>query len=347
MPVLLSRFCFIFTASLCFALTSHADNAPSGSITTATVKQIQSPQLRILDATIEAVHKATVSAQTRGRIIEITVDVDDYVSKGAVIIRMRDKGQRAAFNAAEARFEEAQADHKRIKEVYAKKLVAKAMLDKAEASLKARRANMAQAEEALEHTLVRAPYSGIVVKRHVEVGEVARVGQKLMTGLSLEKLRATVNLPQSLIHDVRKYKKAWVWVGKQKDKKVASASLTISSFADPVTRTFAVRVNLAASDLQIYPGMHTKVAFLTGEITRMVIPVSAVVHRSEVTGVYVQDESKNIRFRYVRVGELLDDKQIEILAGLVVGESVILDPVRATNLRSTDKDSAATPAQKD
>ena len=106
------------------------------------VQQIKVPQLRVVDATIEAVHQATVSAQTGGRIIEILADVDDYVEKGAVILRMRDKEQRSAFDAAKARFEEAEAEFKRVSEVYEKKLVAKAALDKAQAQLKATRAAM-------------------------------------------------------------------------------------------------------------------------------------------------------------------------------------------------------------
>jgi RND family efflux transporter MFP subunit len=322
---------------VCIALLCYAPIIHSQDLSTAPVQRLQRPELRVIDATIEAVQQATVSAQTSGRIMEITVDVDDYVPKGTVIIRLRDKEQRAAFNAAKARFEEAEAEYKRVKEIYGRKLVAKAALDKAEAQLKATRAAMEQAQEALEHTLVRAPYSGIVVKRHVEVGETARVGQALMTGLSLEKLRATVDLPQSLIHAVRKHQKAWVWVGKDKNRKVEAASLTISPFADSASHTFLVRVNLSASDLDIYPGMHTKVAFLVGETSSLAIPASAVVRRSEVTGVYVVDNNQRLQFRQVRVGAKLDDGLIEVLAGLNQSENIMLDPVSATNLRDTQK----------
>ena len=101
--------------------------------TSVVVKEVQIPQLRVVDATIEAVQQATVSAQTSGRIIEINVDVDDYVEKGTVILRMRDKDQRAAFDAARARFEEAEAEYQRVKDVFEKKLVAQAALDRASA----------------------------------------------------------------------------------------------------------------------------------------------------------------------------------------------------------------------
>lgn len=306
-----------------------AGSAFADDLPTAAVQQVEMPQLSLVDATIEAAQQATVSAQTTGRIIEINVDVDDYVEKGAVIIRLRDKEQRAAYDAAKARFEEAEAEFKRIKEVYARKLVAKAALDKAEAQLKATRAAMDQAQEALDHTVIRAPYSGIVVKRLVEVGETARPGQPLMTGLSLEKLRAVVNLPQSLIYTVRQHQTAWVWVGVNRDTQVKAESLTISPFADPDSHTFLVRVNLPLGDHHIYPGMYTKVAFVSGTASRLVIPAQAVAHRSEVTAVYVKDAKGALSFRQVRVGEALPENQIEVLAGLSAGENVVLDPVAA------------------
>lgn len=315
---------------------------------TTTVKALELPEFRVVDATIEAVQQATVSAQTSGRIIEITVDVDDYVTKGSVIIRLRDKSQRAAFKVAQARYEEAQSEYKRVKEVFGKKLVARAALDKAEAQLKTTQARREEAREALENTMIRAPYSGIVVKRLVQVGETARVGQKLMTGLSLEKLRAVVELPQSLVHFVRRHKQTWVWVGKDLSTRIKAESLTISPFADKDSHTFLVRVNLPTGDYQVYPGMHTKVAFLTGKRSSLVIPERAIARRSEVTGVYVKEKDK-IRFRYVRPGKLIEGQQREILSGLSVGEIVLLDPIKAmAAIKSATTSSAtATAASKD
>lgn len=298
----------------------------------ALVRSQTYPELRIVDAVIEAVDQATVSAQTQGRIVEITVDVDDYVAKNTIIMRLRDVEQRAAYNAAKAQYDEANADYSRTQEIYTKKLIAKSVLDKAEARRKAAQAKLDQAREALEHTRVRAPYSGIVVKRHVEVGENARVGQKLMTGLSLEKLRARVELPQSMIYKVRKFQKAWVLSPDNAENRIEASSLTISPFADPLSHTFSVRVNLPTGDHHIYPGMYTKVAFLIGEAKHMVIPATAVIHRSEVTAVYVEGENKQLQFRQIRPGRRFDTDNIEVLAGLSEGEKVYLYPAKAAAL---------------
>ncbi len=282
----------------------------------------------VVDALIEAVFQTTVSAQTSGRITEVMVDVDDYVNKGDVILRLRDKEQRAALKAAEARAEEAKAAFTRMQELLQKKLVSQAEYDKAQAGLKAANAASEQAQEQLEYTVVRAPYSGIVVKRHVEPGESVNPGKPLMTGLSLESLRAVANVPQRHIEAVRQLQRARVLLSEDGAGSVAGVKLTISPFADAATHTFKVRVDLPQGRHGVYPGMFVKVAFVTGEEQRLTVPVAAVVHRSEVTGVYVL-QGDRISFRHIRTGRPLAGGRIEVLAGLDAGEEVALDPIRA------------------
>ncbi len=315
--------------ALVLVIVTSPPGAEAAELATAEARYVQTSQERILDAVIEAVKQATVSAQTSGRVIEINFDVDDYVDKGSILLRFRDKEQRARFDSAQAGFEEAQSDFKRTTELFEKKLVAKALLDKAEARLKAARAERDQARENLEHTQVRAPYSGIVVQRHIEIGETAAVGQKLFTGLSLESLRATVNVPQDIINVIRDKQQASVSLDRDDSKRVPAESLTISPYADPVTHTFTVRVNLPAGDYQVYPGMFVKVAFGLDEIQQLIVPASAVSQRSEVSAVYVVDDKQQVHYRQVRVGRQLNPEQVVILAGLNDGERVALDPIKA------------------
>lgn len=282
----------------------------------------------VVNAVIEAVQRATVSAQTSGRVVEVNFDTDDYVTKGSVLIRFRDAEQRAALKAAQARHAEAEAEFNRIKDIYEKQLVAKSAFDRAEAAFKAARAGLDQAQEQLEHTVVRAPYSGIVVKRHIEVGEVANPGQALMTGLSLERLRAVADVPQAHIDTLRSLSRARVLVPDGAGS-VEGGKLTISPYADAVSHTFKVRVDLPPGQHGVYPGMFAKVAFAVGEEARLLVPAAAVVHRSEVTAVYVVGAGDRISLRQIRTGRTLPDGSVEVLAGLAADERVALDPIRA------------------
>jgi hypothetical protein len=75
--------------------------------------------------------------------------------------------------------------------------------------------------------------------------------------------------------------------------------------------------------------MYVKVGLVIGEADRLLVPVSAVIERSEVTGVYVIDSHGQVSLRYVRSGHRFGD-QLEILSGLVAGERVALDPIAAS-----------------
>ena len=293
-----------------------------------------------LDGTIEAVNRATVQAQTGGEIVEILFDVDDYVERGAVLLRMKDTEQRArvrraeaALSEAEARLRQAESEYARIRGIFEKKLVSRSAMDKATAELKAARARvrqakaaLAEAREQLEHTVVRAPYSGIVVERHVQVGEIATPGKPLMTGISLETLRAVVMLPQKWVSAVREQRKARVyWAGRTFE----SRRVTVYPYGDERAHTFKTRVRLEGDLKGLYPGMLVKVGFRTGTRKVLAVPAEAIMHRSEVTAVYVVDDA-GIHLRQIRAGRPVDGGLVEVLAGLEAGERVALDPIRAT-----------------
>lgn len=318
----------LFLTSVSFPITV-LQAADTSSLATTPAEYIEVPEERVLDASIEAVNETTVSAQINGRVNQIFYDVDDYVEKGAVLLTFRDKEMLARFQGAQAAFEEAQTEYARMKKLIDQKLVSKSEMDKATARLKSARAKLDEARENLENTKVRAPYSGIVVKRHVELGELARVGQPLFTGVSLEDLRATANVPEDIINTVRSNKKARVIVNRDGEQGVEAASLTITPYADPATHTFNVRVNLPRGEYGVYPGMFVKVAFEIGSQRQLVVPVSAIARRSEVSAVYVVDKHMHVHFRQVRVGRRIGEKQVSILAGLSEGEQVALDPVKA------------------
>ncbi|MEJ2686351.1 MAG: efflux RND transporter periplasmic adaptor subunit [Gammaproteobacteria bacterium] len=328
---------------LLWSALAGAGQGSVAALDTATAQSRVVAREQVLDGVVEAVSQSTVSAQISGRITAVNFDVDDFVPKGAVLVRFRDNELRArleqaqaSLKEAQARFVQARADHQRISDVYRKRLVAKARLDQATAELKAARARLDaakarvnEAREQLDHTVVKAPYSGIVIKRSVEPGETARVGQPLMTGLSLEHLRVAVPVPQQYIDAVRRIGRARFVAPLPPGSEVTVGKLTVFPYADPATHTFRVRVDLPAAPHGLYPGMLAKVAFTTGERRRLLVPQQAVVHRSEVTAVYVLAADGSLGFRQVRAGRALANGMTEILAGLDAGERVALDPVRA------------------
>ena len=300
------------------------------------------PRYQTFDGTVEATRRATVSSETSGRISEINFDVDEFVEKGSVLVRITDAATRARLAGVEANVSEAEAQYNvavsefnRIKEVYARQLVSKSAFDKAEAELKAATQRLSAANarvkevlEQLKYTVVKAPYSGIVAERHVELGEMAKVGQPLFTGFSLNELRAVTHVPQSVVNQIRSATEAIISIPAQDHEVVRSSLVTVYPEADPVTHTYKVRIKLPTIPKGIYPGHMVKIRFATGEDQKMRIPKQAIVHRSELQAVYVVKD-REISLRQIRLGMENTDNTVDILTGLEPGETVALDPVRA------------------
>jgi RND family efflux transporter MFP subunit len=315
--------------------------ATAADLATAQVAQVDLPRVYRLDGVAEAVNRSTVSAQTSGRVTEVNFDVDDLVRAGDVLVRIDDSQQRAAvaqaranLQAATAGRQDADKEYQRISGVFDKGAVAKADMDKASAARKraraaeqAAQAALEQAEQELAYTRVEAPYTGIVTERLIEIGETAQPGRGLMSGLSLDSMRVAVDVPQNLVEAIRAEGKAQAQIN---GKWVMAEDVTVFPVADPRSDTFEVRLQLPAGSEGVFPGMYVKVGFVAGVDKGLVIPLSAVVLRSEVVGVYVVDDGGKVRFRHIRLGSPAGPDHVGVLSGLAAGELVATDPVSAT-----------------
>lgn len=325
---------------LCWLL-SGAVQAGSPALETLAVSEHPLVDEQRFDAVVEAVSRSTVSAQTAGEIIELPFDVNDFVPKGAVILRIDDTRQKAELDkavadaaGARARLKEAESTFERNQRLIRDSAVSKSQLDKSEADLKSAHArvelavaSLEQAREQWEYTTVRAPFDGVMVERFVELGEQVQAGTRLGTGLSLEKLRVRTEVPAHYAVRVRKDARARVAL--PDGRWIESDQLTFFPYADPVSHAFTVRVQLPDGQYGLYPGMLVKVAFSVGEKPYLAVPSRAIAHRSEVTGVYVVGDNQRLQFRQLRVGREVPGDLTVVLAGLEAGERIALDPVAA------------------
>ena len=320
-----------------------APATPPGPALAAAVADLKEIDTAVTaEAVVEAVRQSTVSAQVSGRIVDIRFDVGDRVERGAVILRIDERAASQAVAATEAQAREAEAalvnaraQLERTRQLLAQKFVSQAALDKAEADHKAAEARFkatlagagAAATERSFATIV-APYSGIVSARHVQLGEMAAPGKPLLTGFDPTTLRVVATVASAQVPAIQAGARARIEIpslGRWVDVK----SVTVVPSADPRTHTTAVRLDLPADVRGLLPGVFARAHFVTGRSPRLVVPKSAVIRRSEVTGVYVIDEKGAPRLRQVRLGTASDETVVEGLAGLRAGEKVATDPVKA------------------
>ena len=315
--------------------------AISAELQTTPVTLTSVQHLYHLDGLVEAVHQSTISSQTTGQVEKVFFDVEDFVQQGQEILLINDSEQQASLDKAAANLKQAKAglqdaqdEHTRIKGVFEKKLVSTAEMDKANAALKKAKANheaalasLEQARKQLGYTRVTAPYTGIVTQRHIEPGEIAQPGMPLMSGISLDKLRVVVDVPQNLISAVRREGKAIIQT--PGNGLIHAEKLTVFPFAEKSSNTFKVRLELPAGVKNLLPGMFVKVSFVAGTKRVLLVPRQAVVYRSEVIGVYTVDAQGHVMFRHIRIGHDVNSDQLIVLSGLKENDQVALDPVSA------------------
>jgi RND family efflux transporter MFP subunit len=334
-----------------------------------TLTLLTMPEQRSFDGRIEAINQATVSAETRGRIEDIKVDIGDVVVTDTVLLTIVRTEQRAGLTQAEANVAEAKSnlaaetfEFQRIKDLFSREYIAKTEMDKANARLSAATAKLASAQaainsakEQLSYTEVRAPFAGIVSARYVEPGELVQPGTLLMSGYDPNALRVEVDVPQTIAQKVRKLLIARVipMSGDTIIDAISPTKLILYPTADPVTSTVRVRLELSSkakssnnqesSDQKVNifnPGEFVKVLFTVGETQRLLVPLSSVVYRSEVTAVYILHDGKPA-LRQIRPGAIFAN-QLEVLAGLRAGDIVAIDPIAAATIAAATI-AAATP----
>jgi RND family efflux transporter MFP subunit len=286
------------------------------------------------EGVVEATRQATLAAQTTGRILEVRVDVGTPVQAGQVLMRIDAREAAQALSAAQAQLGQAQAQLARVKSLHAQKFVSQAALDQAATHERTAAAVAAQAATASGHGVIVAPFAGVIGQRLAEAGEMASPGRPLLTLFDPRSLRVSASLPQYHLSRLHTVLHGRIELA---GKEIQATRIEVLPTADP--RSHAVRVRLELPDtlpnalaergLLAVPGQYARVHFISGTAQKLTVPVSSLVRRGELVGVYVADGTSPPRLRQVRLGSVQADGSQEILAGLVAGEQIAIDPLKA------------------
>ena len=279
------------------------------------------------ESLVEAVQQATVGAQVAGRVLEVKADAGQSVRKGDVLMRIDAREAAEAARAAEAQYANAKVSYERTKNLVTQKFMSAAALDKAKADVDAAAANRSAAGASQSHATIVAPMTGIVARRHAEMGDMATPGKPLFTIYQPGTLRVTASVPQTRLKDMRSVKTARVEFP-ELGKWVDAVKVQILPTADAATHVSQVRVTLPDVP-EATPGMFARVHFITGQAEKLTVPAAAVLRRGEVAAVYVQTADNRLSLRQLRLGDAVGLGEIEVLAGLSAGDKVVTDPVKA------------------
>ncbi len=279
------------------------------------------------EAVIEAVKQTTVAAQVQGRVVDVRVDAGQRVKAGELLMRIDEREAAQNLAGAQAGLINAEANVKRMRNLFAQKFISQAALDKAEADYKAAAAVAGQAGTVASFSNITAPISGIVAQRQIELGDMATPGRPLLTLFEPKGLRAVAEIPQSKLADVRRSARAQVEFP-ELGQWVQASRVEILPTADPLSHGVRARVYLPDGTAGVIPGVFARVHFVVGKARKLTVPAAAVLRRGEVSAVYVLAQERAPSLRQVRLGEPMAGGELEVLAGLSAGETIALDPVK-------------------
>lgn len=250
---------------------------------------------------VVARRKAVVSAKIQGRLAELRVEEGSRVVADQVIARLESADYEAQVERSRAAVERAEADlaENRRQHRIAEGLVRESVLAEdqreaaqsrvriAEAALRQAQADLAFTEASLQNTLIKAPFTGTVVKKMAEVGEsVAPIppGVNLSTSsgaivalADLDTLEVEADVSESNVAKLKADQPAEVAVEAFPDRKYRAVLRQVIPTADRTKATVQVKVTIQDKDKDLKPEMSAKVTFLEPESKAPRAPAAPVV----------------------------------------------------------------------
>ncbi len=325
------------------SLAAPAQAAPAGpAVPTVAVGSASAGSVLDLDAVLQPVRQATLTAQVGGNVTRLGVQAGDKVKRGQALLQLDDREARAGLLRGDAGVAQAEAELANARTTLARQrdllkngFISQAAVDTAETQFRAAQAGLQQAQAARTQAALSqgfaqpaAPFDAVVLATHVETGDLALPGRALVTVYEPGRLRAVVQVPASRAALAAGATQVQVLL--PDGRSIAPVDTELLPSADPVSQTVEWRLELPPGAAGARPGQTVRVqarGAAQAPGTRATLPAAALLRRGELTAVYVA-QAQGFVLRAVRVGPALGG-QVEVLAGVAAGERVALDPIRA------------------
>jgi membrane fusion protein (multidrug efflux system) len=287
------------------------------AVRVAPVKREPLSSLYSTSATLRAEAAATITARTRGVIRRLLVEEGDRVASGQTVARLEDEEQAIAFERARSNWETKRRELQRAETLHAEDLLAEEAFETTRREAEDARHASELAELALSRTVVRAPFAGTILKRHVDAGATVSDGTPVYDLADLNPLYADVNVPERHVallsagQEVRLTADAGAGV-------FAARIERIAPLVDPATGTVKVTVAVEGGG-GLRPGAFVRVDIVTDtHADALVVPRSALV-------------AEGRRWHVYRLGEGQERvEQVEVTLGFEEGDRVEVLPAEGS-----------------
>ncbi len=291
------------------------------NVQTATVASESLTEIVTATGTASPETDVTFSAEIPGRIEYLGVELGERVRKGQVLARIDTRTLRAQKTQAQANYELAKTTHGRLDNLGAD-LVSRQKLDETKSALTGAEAQLAIANDSVKKSLIRSTINGVVSTKLVDRAEYVAPGTPMFRVVDHRTIVIEAQLPETQVAMVSTGSKVAVTIGALGEDFEGIVDAVLPT-ADPVSRTFTVRIKVDNSDLRILVGMSANVK-ITARVHEdaVVLPQDIVIEGKDARSVFVAKNGA-AKKRTVRLGAVEGDRVV-ILEGLESGEEVIV-----------------------
>ncbi len=267
---------------------------PPEAITTIVAKTETWPSTLSEVGTAVAVQGVTVSADLAGTVERIAFESGQSVRAGDVLVELSTKQERAQLAAAEADRDLAKLNFDRMDGLLNERVVSKAEFDRAQAASKQTEARVGEIKAVIERKTIRAPFTGILGLRQVNLGQYLKDGQEVTTLQSLSPIYVNFSVPQQAAASVRVGRDVRIAVNEVTKAPMAGRVTALDSVVNEQTRNVSVQATLENRDGALRPGMFVQVEVGTGAGQQVIaLPASAVSYAPYGNSVFVLTDLKD------------------------------------------------------
>ena len=278
--------------------------------------------------TVNAGQDSDLSFQVSGMIEEIAVDEAQEVSAGDLIARLDQRDFQSQVSSSRAQFQNAEEEYQRAVRLAAGNAIATSVLEQREAQRDVARAQLDAAEKALEDTVLRAPFAGVIAQVPGSERQTVGAGERVASLINLETLEVTVNLPARVIAESQEVEDrgSFVILEAAPNQRLEATFKEANLLADTTSQTYGVTFSFEPLDgLVILPGMNATIELSSArqsQSLRKSVPLTAISSDGESTYVWVVDpDLMTVSRREVTIVDGIGETVI-VTEGLSAGEII-------------------------
>ena len=301
---------------------------PPETVTSAVVKADSWETALTAVGTLNAVQGVTIAAELAGKVVEIAFEAGTHVTKGNILLRQDTSSEEAQLPGAVAQVNLSKTNLERMNQLFSKQLISQADRDNAVAGAEQAQSQAENIRATIAKKTIRAPFSGQLGIRQVNLGQMLREGDPIVTLQALDPIYADFTLPQQQLPLVRLGLTVQVTTDALQGSPLQGRITAINPLVDADTRQIKVQATVANRGDKLRPGMFANVAVgLPARQQVLAIPATAVLYAPYGDSVFIIEDAadkkgKVLRQQFVRLGVKRGDF-VAVTSGIKEGETVV------------------------